>query len=395
MRSLPSKHRDRPGQRPDQTDDHAGARLRRMGVFGLAGLPGLRDGSSPSDGRGPDLCPALCPVHAGRDRRRGRSRCARPARRRATPRPKTARGNPRKAPTKRTSPPRTATPFQTSQGGPDGSGPQLCRGASEKLRRQLLSELEELQDLDALDSWAHARLAKNQLSAKDAQAVEAAFAARLSAGSVSQSRWRRLTTEREPDSALAAAERARIDRKSLSSANPCANASATHLRFVAKQPCLVCGRSPAMPIICGLRNPAVSASRSATSSPSRCAGYTIANCTDAARNATGGRKPVSSPSVLARKLWLETHPPTPSADVPADDSEARSGERKEAMSRRRASRRWRNEPSCRAGRMTSLRQIESNRRNAQRSTGPKPKTAKSRPECRSPWVDRGDRDRAA
>jgi hypothetical protein len=38
-------------------------RLRRMGVFGLAGLPGNGDGSSPSDGRGPHLRPALCPVH--------------------------------------------------------------------------------------------------------------------------------------------------------------------------------------------------------------------------------------------------------------------------------------------------------------------------------------------
>ena len=39
--------------------------------------PATRDGSSPSDGRRPHLCPALCPVHAGRDRRRGRPRCAR------------------------------------------------------------------------------------------------------------------------------------------------------------------------------------------------------------------------------------------------------------------------------------------------------------------------------
>jgi hypothetical protein len=28
----------------------------------------------------PDLCEALCPVHAGRNRRRGRFRCARPRR---------------------------------------------------------------------------------------------------------------------------------------------------------------------------------------------------------------------------------------------------------------------------------------------------------------------------
>ena len=72
------KHCDRPRDWPDQTDDHAGARLRRMGVFGLAGLPGLGDGGSPSDGRGADLCPALCPVPPGRDRRAGRSRRARP-----------------------------------------------------------------------------------------------------------------------------------------------------------------------------------------------------------------------------------------------------------------------------------------------------------------------------
>ena len=50
--------------------------------------PASRDGSSPSDGRGADLCPALCPVHAGRDRRRGRSRCARPAFKRSMPGPK-------------------------------------------------------------------------------------------------------------------------------------------------------------------------------------------------------------------------------------------------------------------------------------------------------------------
>ena len=53
----------------------AGARLRRMDVLGLAGLPVIGDGSAAPDGRGPDLCPALCPVHPGRDRRRGRSRC--------------------------------------------------------------------------------------------------------------------------------------------------------------------------------------------------------------------------------------------------------------------------------------------------------------------------------
>ena len=45
--------------------------LRRMGVLGLAGLLRQRDQRPASDGRRAHLCPALCPVHPGRDRRRG------------------------------------------------------------------------------------------------------------------------------------------------------------------------------------------------------------------------------------------------------------------------------------------------------------------------------------
>ena len=41
--------------------------------------PVAETGRAASHGRGPDLCPALCAVHAGRHRRRGRSRCARSA----------------------------------------------------------------------------------------------------------------------------------------------------------------------------------------------------------------------------------------------------------------------------------------------------------------------------
>ena len=43
-----------------------------MDRLGLAGLCHKRDRDPASDGSGPDLCPALCAVHAGRHRRRGR-----------------------------------------------------------------------------------------------------------------------------------------------------------------------------------------------------------------------------------------------------------------------------------------------------------------------------------
>ena len=41
-----------------------------------AGLRHKRDGNAPPDGSSADLCAALCPLHAGRDCRRGRHRCA-------------------------------------------------------------------------------------------------------------------------------------------------------------------------------------------------------------------------------------------------------------------------------------------------------------------------------
>jgi hypothetical protein len=51
---------------------------------------------------------------------------------------------------------------------------------SESLRHQLISELDHLKDEEDLASWAHRALPlKNQLSASDAEASEAAFAVRL------------------------------------------------------------------------------------------------------------------------------------------------------------------------------------------------------------------------
>ena len=62
-----------------------------------------------------------------------------------------------------------------------GPGHQPCRrDASDNLRRQLVTELEQLKNSEALADWAHRALPlKNQLSTADAQAVEDAFTARL------------------------------------------------------------------------------------------------------------------------------------------------------------------------------------------------------------------------
>ena len=119
----------------------------------------------------------------------------------------------------------------------------LSREASATLRDQLLAELEGLELKDDLDAWTLQAWPKaNTLTPADGDEVRLAFQARLG----------RLQTI--PDEDLSPAERdqptanqeirSRIDKSVL--AIPVARRlrDKTHLRFVAKQPCLVCGRQP-------------------------------------------------------------------------------------------------------------------------------------------------------
>jgi hypothetical protein len=125
--------------------------------------------------------------------------------------------------------------------------PTLPPDASEELGRQLISELEQLQDPEELASWAHRALAlKNQLSARDAQAVEAAFAARIA-------RVGESAPVSGPEKRKANGHRRRPRQSEPSSqevtviGKPVRERDRDHLRFVAAQPCLVCGRTPSDP----------------------------------------------------------------------------------------------------------------------------------------------------
>jgi len=121
--------------------------------------------------------------------------------------------------------------------------PSLSLEASDDLRRQLVSELEQLKSSEALASWALQALPlKNRLPTADAQAVEDAFTARLS--------W---IGELE---AVAAKDRQANGDGSQSSqtepgeqtvtviSKPVRERDREHLKFVASQPCLICGRTP-------------------------------------------------------------------------------------------------------------------------------------------------------
>ena len=120
----------------------------------------------------------------------------------------------------------------------------LTSDASTGLRDQLISELEAVTALEALAPWAQRALPfKNQLATSDAGAVEAAFDVRLSqlgeVGLASEATSRE-TNGQDPGSL-------RVDPANPAAIiikKPVRERDRDHLRFVATQPCLVCGRTP-------------------------------------------------------------------------------------------------------------------------------------------------------
>jgi hypothetical protein len=112
----------------------------------------------------------------------------------------------------------------------------LSPEASDKLRLQLLSDLEELKERDALATWAQRVLPrKNQLATADARTVETAFAAKL----------RQLGDA--PLAGRVESPDGRVEgwsERVLTISKPVRERDRNHLRFVISQPCLVCGRGP-------------------------------------------------------------------------------------------------------------------------------------------------------
>ena len=122
---------------------------------------------------------------------------------------------------------------------------ELSAALSASLRVELLREIEDLDAADDAGLWAHRRLpAKNQLSAADAQQVEAAFAAKLAV----------LQTQTKSDDVLS--EQSVVGQSNAASPindsvlvfrEPRRVRDRNHIRHVMKQACLVCGRRPSDP----------------------------------------------------------------------------------------------------------------------------------------------------
>ena len=240
------------------------------------------------------------------------------------------------------------------------------REASATLRDQLLAELEALELKDGLDAWTLLAWPKaNSLTPADGDEVKLAFQTRLAR-----------TT---PDEDLSPAERDRpaaTQRSAPASTRACWQ-SRWRVACATRPTCglwpnsraLFADASPAMPTICGLRNPAVSVSRSAMNLRSHCAGGIIGSCTGAARKSIGGRELASSRSTPragsgSKHIRWQSRQIAQMATVPKQNP--RPLEMRRQPFRRDGEWKVQNKSSCRA-RQDDLASTVSNRNSARRA----------------------------
>jgi hypothetical protein len=139
------------------------------------------------------------------------------------------------------------------------SAPVLSPDGSSALRDRLLGELAELQSPESATSWARGALAaKNRLVVDDAKRLEEAFEQRLSEVSPPDDGVPQVSGGAPAAAANGDAQIDRgggpssekptsIDKSKLTIGAPRRYRNREHIRFVARQPCLLCGRKPSDP----------------------------------------------------------------------------------------------------------------------------------------------------
>ena len=199
--------------------------------------------------------------------------------------------------------------------------PVLDPGGSAALRDKLLAEVDRLSSTDAAAAWAHQIMAaKNSLAAADARRVEEAFAAKiatlggddgevnnppLSSSEPDQPRLPQNPRAVEPSEVSVAN---RVEKSLLALPEPRRFRDKTHVKFVAKQPCLICGRRPSdAHHLRFAQHPALGRKVSDEFVVPLCRGHhrEVHRCGD---EAGWWKNAGIVPTVAARSLWLETHP---------------------------------------------------------------------------------------
>jgi hypothetical protein len=222
------------------------------------------------------------------------------------------------------------------------SKPILGSEQSAELRERLLAELTHLASGDDAAMWAHRSLPeKNRLTAADTQAIEQAFQTRMAAFTTSVDEFDRSPARGErpetspstlPDlSRVSGGKRSRakrIDKSALALPEPRRIRDRGHVRYVTKQPCLVCGRQPSDPHhLRFAQNRALGRKVSDEFVVPLCRGHhrEVHRCGD---EAAWWSNLGVNPMVAARTLWLETHRQLAARDQAVIESPTRNSKTK-------------------------------------------------------------------
>jgi hypothetical protein len=151
------------------------------------------------------------------------------------------------------------TPSGAGRKGKDNRPPRivLATDQSGSLRDRLIAELSDLQSADEAADWVYKNLpAKNTLAHADAETLEASFQERLvtieggRAGTgiaelVDNSSVEHLQDQSQPLGPETPAPAATVVRRRSLAAKTIRLRDKEHCKFVATQPCVICGRTPA------------------------------------------------------------------------------------------------------------------------------------------------------
>ncbi len=203
--------------------------------------------------------------------------------------------------------------------------PMLRPEASVQLRDRLIAEISDLASGDDAALWAHRRLPeKYTLTAADAARVEECFQVRLMSyatpaveaptpkATTGTGETSEIPNSQEPETRHQSKV---IDKGALTLPEPRRVRDREHLRYVARQSCLVCGRKP-----CDAHHLRFAQSRALGRKVSD--EFTVPICRGHHREVhrhsdevAWWRKAAIDPIAAARALWLETHP---RLDAPTD-----------------------------------------------------------------------------